>query len=253
VRELGQVNLMAPEEFVEVKARYELHTAQMDDMKKSLENLEKITAEMRAESSARFIKTYNTIKRNFHNMFRRLFGGGRAELRLSDTNHVLESGIEILAQPPGKKLENISLLSGGEKSMTAVALLFATYMVKPSPFCLLDEIDAALDEANVSRFVQILREFSARSQFVVITHNKKTMIGAGSLLGVSMEESGVTKMIAIRMTGEEEARAMAVAAEATAMAENFVEEDIEPEEGRELPPGINDPAQVTEADLHPLR
>ncbi|MDR1095236.1 MAG: AAA family ATPase [Spirochaetaceae bacterium] len=253
VRELGQVNLMAPEEFVEVKARYELHTAQMDDMKKSLANLEKITAEMRAESSARFIKTYNTIKRNFHNMFRRLFGGGRAELRLSDTNHVLESGIEILAQPPGKKLENISLLSGGEKSMTAVALLFATYMVKPSPFCLLDEIDAALDEANVSRFVQILREFSGRSQFVVITHNKKTMIGAGSLLGVSMEESGVTKMIAIRMTGEEEARAMAVAAEATAMAENFVEEDIEPEEGRELPPGINDPAQVTEADLHPLR
>jgi chromosome segregation protein len=253
MRELGQVNLMAPEEFVEVKARYELHTAQMDDMKKSLENLEKITAEMRAESSARFVKTYNTIKRNFHNMFRRLFGGGRAELRLSDTNHVLESGIEILAQPPGKKLENISLLSGGEKSMTAVALLFATYMVKPSPFCLLDEIDAALDEANVSRFVQILREFSARSQFVVITHNKKTMIGAGSLLGVSMEESGVTKMIAIRMTGEEEARAMAVAAEATALAENFVEEDIEPEEGRELPPGITDPAQVTEADLHPLR
>jgi chromosome segregation protein len=253
VRELGQVNLMAPEEFVEVKERYELHMAQMDDMKRSLENLEKITAEMRAESSARFIKTYNMIKRNFHNMFRRLFGGGRAELRLSDQNHVLESGIEILAQPPGKKLENINLLSGGEKSMTAVALLFATYMVKPSPFCLLDEIDAALDEANVSRFVQILREFSGKSQFVVITHNKKTMIGAGSLLGVSMEESGVTKMIAIRITGEEEARATAMAAEAAALSEHFVEEDIEPEEGRELPPGINDPSLVTEFQLHPLR
>ena len=253
VRELGQVNLMAPEEFVEVKERYDLHTAQMDDLKRSLENLEKISAEMRTESSDRFIKTYNTIKRNFHNMFRRLFGGGRAELRLSDSNHVLESGIEILAQPPGKKLENINLLSGGEKSMTAVALLFATYMVKPSPFCLLDEIDAALDEANVSRFVQILREFSGRSQFVVITHNKKTMIGAGSLLGVSMEESGVTKMIAIRITGEEEARAAAIAAEAAALSEHFVEEDVPAEEGCELPPGINDPSLVTEADLHPLR
>jgi chromosome segregation protein len=252
-RELGQVNLMAPEEFVDVKERYELHSAQMDDMKRSLENLEKITAEMRAESSDRFIKTYNTVKRNFHNMFRRLFGGGRAELRLSDPNHVLESGIEILAQPPGKKLENINLLSGGEKSMTAVALLFATYMVKPSPFCLLDEIDAALDDANVSRFVQILREFGGKSQFVVITHNKNTMIGAGSLLGVSMEESGVTKMIAIRLTGEEEARATAAAAESIALAENYVEEDVAIEEGRELPPGINDPSLVTEADLHPLR
>ena len=252
VRELGQVNLMAPEEFTEVKERYELHAAQMDDMKRSLENLEKITAAMRAESSTRFLATYNKIKRNFHNMFRRLFGGGRAELRLSDNNHILESGIEIYAQPPGKKLENITLLSGGEKSMTAVALLFATYMVKPSPFCLLDEIDAALDEANVSRFVQILREFSGKSQFVVITHNKKTMTGAGTLLGVSMEESGVTKMIAIRMTGEEQARAAAAAAEAAAATEHFTEEDVEVEDGRELPPGIDDPAKVSEAELHPL-
>jgi chromosome segregation protein len=251
VRELGPINYMAPEEFNEVKERYELHTAQMEDMKRSLENLEKITAEMRAESSQRFIKTYNMIKRNFHNMFRRLFGGGRAELRLSDPNHVLESGIEILAQPPGKKLENISLLSGGEKSMTAVALLFATYMVKPSPFCLLDEIDAALDEANVSRFVQILREFCGKSQFVVITHNRKTMAGAGTLLGVSMEESGVSKMISTRITGSE---AKASAEETAAIAaENFVEEDVDPEDGRELPPGVDDPAQVTEAALHPLR
>jgi chromosome segregation protein len=132
-------------------------------------------------------------------MFRRLFGGGRAEIRLTDPEKILESGIEILAQPPGKNLESIALLSGGERSMTAVALLFATYMVRPSPFCLLDEIDAALDESNVSRFVTMLMEFGTASQFVVITHNKKTVTGAKTLLGVTMEESGVSKIVSIRL------------------------------------------------------
>ncbi len=135
-------------------------------------------------------------------MFRRLFGGGRAELRLLDADHVLESGIEIYAQPPGKKLENISLLSGGERTLTAIALLFATYMVKPSPFCFLDEIDAALDEGNIIQLVNLLREFGAASQFIVITHNKKTVACADTLLGVTMEESGVTKTIAIRVQNE---------------------------------------------------
>ncbi|MDR0452404.1 MAG: AAA family ATPase [Treponema sp.] len=250
LRDLGSVNLMAPEEFAETKERYDFLSSQLADLAKARDDLENITKEIRAESSELFITTYNKIKKNFHNIFRRLFGGGRAELRLQDPNHVLESGIEIFARPPGKKLENITLLSGGEKSMTAVALLFATYMVKPSPFCLLDEIDAALDEANVSRFVQLLREFGSASQFIVITHNKRTMIGAGTLLGVSMEESGITKIISVRLENEN----LSVAEEPPPNSEFiFEEEDVEYEEGRELPIGVDDPAQVSEENLRPVR
>jgi chromosome segregation protein len=250
LRDLGSVNLMAPEEFAETKERYDFLSNQLADLTKARDDLENITKEIRAESSEMFIATYNKIKKNFHNIFRRLFGGGRAELRLQDPNHVLESGIEIFARPPGKKLENITLLSGGEKSMTAVALLFATYMVKPSPFCLLDEIDAALDEANVSRFVQLLREFGSISQFIVITHNKRTMIGAGTLLGVSMEESGITKIISVRLENEN----LAVAEEQPPNPDFvFEEEDVEYEEGRELPIGVDDPAQVSEEKLRPIR
>ena len=255
MRELGAVNLMAPEEFGETKERYEFLTGQIADLEKARRDLEDLTAEIRTESSEMFIRTYNRIKKNFHNMFRRLFGGGRAELQLSDNNHVLESGIEIYAQPPGKKLEHISLLSGGERSMTAVALLFATYMVKPSPFCLLDEIDAALDEANVGRFVQLLREFGTTSQFIVITHNKKTVAGAGTLLGVTMEESGVTKLISVRIENEEVARVNAELPQRSLWDgdSGFVEEETEEEEGRELPPGVDDPSEVSEEQLRPIR
>jgi chromosome segregation protein len=255
LRDLGSVNLMAPEEFAEAKERYDFLTGQMEDLNKARKDLENLTLEIRAESSELFMATYNKIKRNFHNMFRRLFGGGRAELHLQDEYHVLESGIEIFAQPPGKKLENINLLSGGERSMTAVALLFATYMVKPSPFCLLDEIDAALDEANVGRFIQLLREFSGESQFIVITHNKKTVAGAGTLLGITMEESGVTKMISVRIEHEELALAPSEPPQQELWKEDgsFEEEDVEIEKGRELPAGVNDPALVSEAELRPIR
>ena len=250
LKELGSVNLMAVEEFQETKERYDFLSGQLADLQKARDDLARITAEIRSESSELFLATYNRIKKNFHNMFRRLFGGGRAELRLSDPNHVLESGIEIYAQPPGKKLENIALLSGGEKSMTAVALLFATYMVKPSPFCFLDEIDAALDEQNVLRFVQLLREFGSTSQFIVITHNKKTVTGARTLLGVTMEESGVTKVISVRLENED---ALDNPPEAAAEIEHIEDEDVAPETGMELPLGVDDPALVTEADLRPIR
>jgi chromosome segregation protein len=226
---LGSVNLMAPEEFEEIKQRYDFLSGQYEDLVHARSDLVRITDEIRTESAQLFIDTYNKIKKNFHNMFRRLFGGGRAELRLLDTDHVLESGIEIYAQPPGKKLENISLLSGGERSLTAIALLFATYMVKPSPFCFLDEIDAALDEGNIIRFVNLLREFGTASQFIVITHNKKTVAGADTLLGVTMEESGVTKAIAIRVQNDEKGVRPVYLPD-----EPFQEEEVEYENGRQL-------------------
>lgn len=231
LKELGSVNLMAVEEFAEIKDRYDFLSAQIADLQKARDDLKRITEEIRAESTELFLLTYNKIKKNFHNMFRRLFGGGRGEIRLVDPENVLESGIDIFAQPPGKKLENISLLSGGEKSMTAVSLLFATYMVKPSPFCLLDEIDAALDEQNVTRFVNALREFANVSQYIVITHNKKTVMGAGTMLGVTMEESGVTKVIAIKLENEGERQT-----ETLADIENFVEEEVPVEENLVIPP-----------------
>jgi len=199
LRELGQVNLMAPEEFAEIDERHSFLNQQLGDLKKAREDLHQVTAEIRRESAALFAETFARIKDNFNVTFRRLFGGGRAELRLTEPDQVLESGIEMLCQPPGKKLESINLLSGGEKSMTAVALLFATFQVKPSPFCILDEIDAALDEANVGRFVGMLGEFAAKSQFVVITHNKKTVTGASTMIGVTMENPGISQIIAVRL------------------------------------------------------
>lgn len=225
------INLMAPEEFTEVKDRYERQESNFKDTQKTLEDLVRVSEEIKAKSSDMFLDTYNKIKKNFHNMFRRLFNGGHAELRLEDPANILTTGIEILAQPPGKKLENIALLSGGEKTMTAIALLFATYQVRPSPFCLLDEIDAALDDKNVSSFVTALRSFANISQYIVITHNKKTVMGAGTMLGVTMEESGISKVIALRLDDDIEK----IRAEVVTEDDNFVEEDVEPEQGIVLP------------------
>ncbi len=201
LKDLGSVNLMAVEEFAEVADRFEFLSSQLGDLKTARDDLVRVTAEIKRESEQLFVDTYNRIRKNFHTVFRRLFGGGRAELRLVDPDNVLESGIDILVQPPGKKLESITLLSGGERSLTAVALLFATFMVRPAPFTLLDEIDAALDEHNVGRFVNMLTEFAEKSQFIVITHNKKTVAGSNTLLGVTMEESGVSRIVAIRIDG----------------------------------------------------
>ena len=230
IKDLGSVNFMAPEEFAETKERYDFLSTQIADLVKARDDLKRITEEIRAESTELFLATYNKIKKNFHNMFRRLFGGGRAELRLIDPQNVLESGVDIFAQPPGKKLENIALLSGGEKTMTAVALMFATYMVRPSPFCLLDEIDAALDEHNVTRFVQTLRDFANVSQYIIMTHNKKTVTGASTMLGVTMEESGVSKVITIKLDNDKGSIV------SVPEAEPFEEEDVEPEKDVYIPP-----------------
>ncbi len=229
LKNLGQVNLMAPEEFGEQKERYEKLQISYDDTNKSLENLIRVSEEIKNKSTEMFLDTYNKIKKNFHNMFRRMFGGGRGELRLIDPQNVLTSGIDIYAEPPGKKLQNITLLSGGEQTMTAIALLFATYQVRPSPFCLLDEIDAALDDKNVSSLVAALRSFAKLSQYVVITHNKKTVMCASTMLGVTMQESGVSKIMTMRLDKE-------ITPEAEETEKEFIEEDVPPEENVYIPP-----------------
>jgi chromosome segregation protein len=149
-------------------------------------------------TSEMFRSTFEKVNENFQAMFARLFNGGTAKLVLVNEEDVLECGIEIIARPPGKRLQNVSLLSGGERTLTAVALLFAIYLIKPSPFCLLDEVDAPLDEANVDRFVALLKRFSDKTQFIMITHNKKTMEAAGALYGVTMQEPGVSKLVSVR-------------------------------------------------------
>ena len=231
IQELGTPNLMAIEQFAEEKERYERQQANYNDTQKTLENLVRVSEEIRTKSSEMFLDTYNKIRKNFHNMFRRLMNGGRAELRLVDPANVLSSGVEILAQPPGKKLVNISLLSGGEKTMTAVALLFATYQVRPRPFCLLDEIDAALDDKNVASFVSTLRAFGNISQYIVITHNRKTVMGASTMLGVTMEESGITKVLQVRLD-EDTMNGNIVFNDQS----DFVEEEVPQEEGIVIPP-----------------
>jgi chromosome segregation protein len=160
-----------------------------------------------------FAETFAKVRVNFREMFAELFGGGRADLSLMDENDPLNCGIDIVAKPPGKQLQNISLLSGGERAMTAVALLFAIYIVRPSPFCVLDEIDAPLDESNINRFVRVLDRFVAQSQFIIITHNKRTIAKADVLYGVTMEERGVSKLVGMKLTappaGEQSALASA--------------------------------------------
>ncbi len=199
IQSLGSINHLAKDEFDQAEDQYKFYTRQLDDYNKAKSDMENVLSEIENKSIELFLESYKTISDNFQAMFKRLFGGGNAELRLVDEDNVLTSGIEILAQPPGKSKATLSLLSGGERSMTAVALLFATYQVKPSPFCILDEIDAALDDRNIGFFLDVLQDFAKESQFIIITHNKHTVTGGNSMLGVSQQEAGVSTAVAYRI------------------------------------------------------
>jgi chromosome segregation protein len=206
---IGPVNLEAITEYDELEQRYAFLTGQETDLLNAKEQILKAIQEINRTTQKLFAETFEQVKTNFHEMFTQLFGGGKATLRLQDESDPLECGIEIEAKPPGKQPQSVSLLSGGERTMTAVALLFAIYMVKPSPFCVLDELDAPLDESNINRFITILQRFVVQSQFVVITHNKRTISIADVLYGVTMEERGVSKFVSLRLQKREKAAAHA--------------------------------------------
>jgi chromosome segregation protein len=198
IERLGNVNLDAIGEQESLEERHNFLAGQVEDLTQSKEQLQQLISTLNKQSRERFIETFEQIRTNFQQIFRKLFGGGKADVVLEEAEDVLEAGIEVIAKPPGKETRSISLLSGGEKSMTALALLFAVFRTKPSPFCFLDEVDAALDEANNERFDMLLRDFGADSQFIVITHSKRTMSIAEMLFGITMQQQGVSKKIAVR-------------------------------------------------------
>jgi chromosome segregation protein len=209
---LGPVNVLAVEEYAEQEERHTFLTAQRADVIESVERLRATIKEINATSSERFAVTFEEVNKSFGVIFQQLFRGGEAEMRLLDDEEPLESGIEIVARPPGKRPQNIMLLSGGEKALTAIALLFALFQTKPSPFCILDEVDAPLDDVNTLRFVELLSTMASDTQFIVITHNKLTMEAAGTLYGVTMEEKGVSKLVAVEIDRVQPAEAAAATA-----------------------------------------
>jgi len=199
IRALGPVNVHAVEEYAQTKARYDEMYVQREDLEKAEKDLRDLIARLLDQMQETFVERFALLQGFFTETFTRLFGGGHAELQLTDPNDPLNCGIEINAQPPGKKLQLLSLLSGGEKTLTAIAILFATLKLKPTPFCILDEIEAALDDANIGYFADYLAEYSRSTQFVVITHRKGTMERANGLYGVAMEEQGVSRMVSVSL------------------------------------------------------
>ena len=200
IQRLGNVNLSAIEDIKTVSGRYDELSKQRDDMTKAQNDLLTIIKDLTTKMEERFKDCFEQIRSNFQTIFRELFGGGRADIMLNDENNLLECGIDIIAEPPGKKLQSITLLSGGEKALTAVAILFSILKLRSMPFCVLDEIEAALDDANVERYAKYLHRYSGETQFIVITHRKPTMELADALYGVTMEEKGVSKVVSVKLS-----------------------------------------------------
>jgi len=199
IKALGNINIDAIEEYKNVKERFDFLTQQTLDLEKAKGELEKIIDEMMSIMKKQFAEQFEIISKNFNSVFRELFGGGQAKLELSDPGDIMETGVEIEAQPPGKKLQSLTLLSGGERAFTAIALLFAILKVRPTPFCILDEIEAVLDDANVYRYADYLKKYSQKSQFIVVTHRRGTMEAANILYGVTMQEKGVSKLLSLNI------------------------------------------------------
>jgi chromosome segregation protein len=199
IESLGEVNLMAIDEYREQEERYNFLSQQRDDLNRSLEDLEKAISQINRTTRRRFKETFVEVNEKFQQVFPRMFNGGRAELRLTDEENLLETGIDIIAQPPGKRLQSVNLLSGGEKALTAVALIFSLFLIKPTPFCVLDEVDAPLDDANISRFAKMVQEMTDQSQFIIITHSKRTMSIVDIMYGVTMQEPGISKLVSVRI------------------------------------------------------
>jgi chromosome segregation protein len=200
IRRLGPVNLLAMEEYEEKSARLEFMTTQRDDLLKAKDSLMRTIEEINKTASGMFLETFSQVQENFRKTFQVLFQGGECSLTLTGDDP-LEADIEVTARPRGKRPQGIQQLSSGERALTAIALLFAIYLVKPSPFCILDEVDAPLDDANVDRFVAMVREFSKRTQFIVITHNKKTMEAADCLYGITMQRAGISSVVSVKLDG----------------------------------------------------
>ena len=196
---IGEVNVGAIDELRELEDRAQFLRTQKDDLERSLADLERTIQRLNRASRARFAETFAAVNEKFQTVLPRLFRGGEARLVLTDEHNLLESGVEIVVRPPGKRLDTVTLLSGGEKALVAVSLIFSLFLTNPTPFCFLDEIDAPLDDANIGRFTNLLQDMSAHSQFIVITHNKRTMQAANVLYGVTMEEPGVSKVISVAM------------------------------------------------------
>ena len=201
---MGPVNLVAIEEHAELEERFAFLNQQESDLVAAKQQLLDMIKTINATTTEMFKTTFDKVNENFQVMFKKLFGGGSAKLVLTDDEDILEAGIEIIARPPGKKLQTISLLSGGERTMTAVALLFSLFIVKPSPFCVLDELDAALDDANINRFVDALKEFLKSSQFIIITHSRQTIAAADVIYGVTMQTRGISKVVSMKFTDYQE-------------------------------------------------
>ena len=210
ISRLGNVNIDAILEQTQLEERHITLQAQLADVADAKRQLEELITKINEDSRQRFADSFAAIRTEFQEMFRRLFGGGKADLIMENPDDILESGIEIMARPPGKEPQSMSLLSGGEKTMTAVALVMSIFKSKPSPFCILDEVDAALDEANTTRFAAIIQDFLVHSQFIVITHNKRTMGVANTLYGVTMQEQGVSKRVAVKFDTKANANVPAV-------------------------------------------